>query len=48
MSEVVNLKISDIDSAKMMIMVRQSKGKKDRVVVSEKLRGFIFWNTNQR
>jgi len=31
-SEVVNLKIKDIDSARMLIAVRQSKGKKDRLL----------------
>ena len=31
-SEVVNLKIADIDSARMMITIRQSKGMKDRIV----------------
>lgn len=31
-SEVCNLKISDIDSKRMLIMVRQSKGRKDRIV----------------
>jgi site-specific recombinase XerD len=31
-SEVCNLKISDIDSKRMIITIRQSKGKKDRIV----------------
>lgn len=31
-SEVVNLKIADIDSARMLISIRQAKGKKDRIV----------------
>lgn len=31
-SEIINLKISDIDSKRMLIMVRQGKGKKDRIV----------------
>lgn len=31
-SEVVNLKITDIDSKRMLITVRQAKGKKDRIV----------------
>lgn len=31
-SEVCNLKISDIDSTRMLIMVRQGKGRKDRLV----------------
>jgi site-specific recombinase XerD len=31
-SEVINLKISDVDSARMIITIRQAKGKKDRIV----------------
>jgi len=31
-SEIVALQVSDIDSARMLIHVRQGKGKKDRVV----------------
>lgn len=31
-SEVCNLKISDIDSKRMIITIRQSKGRKDRIV----------------
>jgi len=31
-SEVVNLKIEDIDSKRMIITIRQSKGRKDRIV----------------
>lgn len=31
-SEVVNLKIEDIDSKRMLINIRQAKGKKDRIV----------------
>lgn len=31
-SEVVNLKMSDVDSVRMQILVRQAKGKKDRCV----------------
>lgn len=31
-SEVINLKIKDIDSARMVIIIRQSKGRKDRIV----------------
>jgi len=31
-SEVLNLKIEDVDSARMIINIRQAKGKKDRVV----------------
>lgn len=38
LSELINLKPSDINSDKMLIFIRQSKGKKDRVVMlSEKL-----------
>lgn len=37
-SEVVNLKIKDIDSARMIITIRQAKGRKDRIVpLSEKV-----------
>lgn len=37
-SEVCNLLISDIDSKRMIITIRQSKGKKDRIVaLSEKI-----------
>lgn len=37
-SEVCNLMISDIDSKRMIITIRQSKGKKDRIVaLSEKI-----------
>ena len=32
-SEVCNLKITDIDSKRMIITIRQSKGRKDRIVV---------------
>jgi site-specific recombinase XerD len=31
-SEVINLKISDIDSNRMIIIIRQAKGRKDRIV----------------
>lgn len=31
-SEVCNLKISDVDSNRMVIVIRQSKGRKDRIV----------------
>lgn len=31
-SEVINLKITDIDSTRMVIIIRQSKGNKDRIV----------------
>ena len=38
LSELVNLKIKDIDSTQMTVTIRQSKGNRDRVVVlSEKL-----------
>ncbi len=38
LSELINLQLSDINSDKMLIFIRQSKGKKDRVVMlSEKL-----------
>ncbi len=36
-SELVNLKIKDIDSKRMMIFIEQSKGKKDRMVPLSKL-----------
>jgi len=37
-SEIVNMKIRDIDSKRMVITIRQSKGRKDRqVMLSEKL-----------
>lgn len=37
-SEVVNIKLSDIDSARMLITIRQAKGRKDRIVpLSEKV-----------
>lgn len=37
-SEIVNLKIADIDSKRMVITLREAKGKKDRqVMLSEKL-----------
>lgn len=37
-SEVVNLKLADIDSARMLITIRQAKGRKDRIVpLSEKV-----------
>lgn len=37
-SEVCNLKISDIDSKRMIITIRQSKGRKDRIVaLSQKI-----------
>ena len=37
-SEVVNMKLNDIDSARMLITIRQAKGRKDRIVpLSEKV-----------
>jgi integrase/recombinase XerD len=36
-SEVCNLKIEDIDSKRMLIMVRQGKGRKDRIVPLSKI-----------
>jgi integrase/recombinase XerD len=37
-SEIVNMKVRDIDSKRMVIIIRQAKGKKDRqVMLSEKL-----------
>lgn len=37
-SEIVNMKVRDIDSKRMVILLRQAKGKKDRIVMlSEKL-----------
>lgn len=35
-SEVVNLKVSDIDSSRMQVLIRRSKGKVDRYVVLPK------------
>lgn len=32
-SEIVNLKLNDVDSKRMVMMVRQAKGKKDRMVM---------------
>ena len=32
-SEIINLKIDDIDSKRMVITLRQAKGKKDRQVM---------------
>ncbi|MDN3668256.1 tyrosine-type recombinase/integrase [Echinicola jeungdonensis] len=41
-SELLNLKISDVDSKRGLLIVRQSKGKKDRVVpLSEKIVGLL-------
>jgi integrase/recombinase XerD len=42
-SEVINLRINDIDSKRNLILVRNAKGKKDRVtLLSEKLIVLIF------
>ena len=41
-SEAVKLTASDIDSARMVIAIRQSKGRKDRyVMLSEQLLGIL-------
>ena len=41
-SEVVKLTGRDIDSARMVIIIRQSKGRKDRyVMLSEQLLGIL-------
>lgn len=41
-SEVCGLKLTDIDSKRMIITIRQSKGKKDRIVaLSEKILGIL-------
>ncbi|MCU0392415.1 MAG: site-specific integrase [Thermoflexibacter sp.] len=45
-SEIVNLKITDIDSGRMQVLVEQSKGKKDRYVnlpesILEQLRAYF-------
>lgn len=45
-SELINLKVSDIDSGRMQIRVSQSKGKKDRMtLLSEKTQRFIHSGT---
>jgi site-specific recombinase XerD len=50
-SEVINLLISDIDSKRMIIFIRNAKGNKDRIVpLSEKCCNcceFTSWNTNK-
>lgn len=41
-SEVVNLKLTDIDSLRMLITIHQAKGRKDRIVpLSEKVLGTL-------
>lgn len=51
-SEIVNLKINDIDSKRMMIHIKAAKGKKDRMVpLSQKLLETLreyYSNLNQR
>jgi len=45
-SELVNLKVADIDSKRMMIRVQQGKGRKDRYTILSKrlLRELrIYW-----
>ena len=49
-SEVVSLKISDIDSARMVIRVEQGKGRKDRyAMLSEHLLGLLraYWRESR-
>lgn len=41
-SELLNLKISDIDSKRGLLVIRQSKGRKDRIVpIGEKILGLL-------
>jgi len=43
-SELINLKISDIDSERMLIRITHSKGNKDRyTLLSEKLPSNVYW-----
>lgn len=43
-SEVLNIRLSDIDSDRMIINIRQSKGRKDRVVpLSENILKLLRW-----
>jgi len=49
-SEVVGLRVNDIDSARMVIQVRQGKGKKDRyVMLSARLLTVLraYWKTTR-
>lgn len=49
-SEVINLKIEDIDSARMIIHIRQAKGKKDRIVpLSQNILNMLreYWKANR-
>ena len=47
-SEVINLKIKDIDSERMIINIRQSKGRKDRVVpLTENMLTLLRWYFKQ-
>jgi len=43
-SEVCNLKIADIDSKRMIIIIRQSKGRKDRIVGLSEKNSWYFAN----
>lgn len=41
-SELLNLKLSDIDSERMVVIIREAKEKKDRIsLLSEKILGFL-------
>lgn len=49
-SEIINLKISDIDSKRMIIHIKNAKGKKDRVVpLSPKVLDLLreYWKSNK-
>jgi integrase len=49
-SETANLRVSDIDSNRQMIVVRQGKGHKDRfVLLSPKLLELLrrYWHSNE-
>lgn len=49
-SEVVALRVGDIDSQRMMLRIEQGKGRKDRyVMLSEKLLGVLreYWKTSR-